>query len=182
MTHEQLALMFEVMLYGGLRISEVLQITPSTLIGGGKIKLSETKGGRVRCDCSKWKFRPIELVYSDKNCKKCHGLGKYRVDQTAWIDNQSVYMELEMLAQGKEPEQKLFPISRTTAWIYADKLGARTHTLRNTFITWMLETGKFDIRDIKQKARHTSLATTDRYIQTNPDLTQQKAKGVFERV
>ena len=182
-THEQLRLLFELLLYGGLRISEVLQITPTNLIGGGKIKLWKTKGGIERCNCSVWKFRPTKLESSDKNCKKCKGLGKYRIPVNVWIDNSEVYHELEELAKTKNIDERLFPIHRSWAWHYADVLlKARTHTFRHTFLTWMLESEKFNIRDIKQKARHTSLATTSRYIEDNKDLTQQKAKGLFERI
>ena len=183
MTHEQVALMFEVLLYGGLRIGEVLQITPSSLIGGKKIRLQYTKGGRRRCECAVWSFRPLKLESADKFCKKCNGLGKYRIPVNVWLDNEEVYQELVLLSKDKKPEERLFPIHRSWAWHYADELlNARTHTFRHTFLTWMVDSKKFDMRDIKQKARHTSLATTDRYIQNNPDLTQSKAKGVFERV
>lgn len=182
-THEQLTLMFELLLYGGLRISEVLQITPSSLIGGNKIKLWKTKGGWKRCDCSVWKFRPTRLVSAKADCEKCFGIGKYRIPVNVWIDNDEVYLELELLAKEKKPDQLLFPIHRSWAWHYANQLlDARTHTFRHTFLTWMLESDKFNIRDIKQKARHTSLATTTRYIESNTDLTQQKAKGLFERI
>ena len=100
-----------------------------------------------------------------------------------WLDNEEVYRELLILSAGKKPDERLFPIHRSWAWHYANQLlNARTHTFRHTFLTWMLESGSFDIRDIKQKARHTSLGTTTRYIEDNDDLTQQKGKGVFERV
>lgn len=183
MTHKQVALMFEVLLYGGLRIGEVLQIMPSSIIGGGKLKLWITKGGWERCKCAVWKFRPTKLISSNKDCSECHGVGKYRIAVIVWIDNTEVYSELVELAKDKESNQRLFPIQRVMAWNYANQiLDARTHTFRHTFLTWMLESEKFNIRDIKQKARHTSLATTTRYIEDNDDLTQQKAKGVFDRV
>jgi len=181
-THKDLTLMFETLLFGSMRISEVLQITPESLLGGCKIRLEETKGGWVRCACSKWKFRPKRLESSDKNCIKCLGEGKYRVSVEAWIDNQEVYNDLIELAKTKKHDQRLFPINRVTAWKYADQLKTRTHAFRHTFLTWMLETGKLDIRDIKQKARHTSLATTDRYIQNNTELTRSKTKDLFERI
>lgn len=183
MLHSQITLMFELLLYGGLRIGEVLQIMPSSIIGGGKLKLWVTKGGWERCKCSQWIFRPTRLISSDKTCVECNGNGKYRIPVIVWIDNQEVYSELELLAKNKAHDKRLFPINRITAWRYANQiLNARTHTFRHTFLTWMLESDKFNIRDIKQKARHTSLATTTRYIENNTDLTQQKAKGVFERV
>ena len=181
-SHNDLRLMFEVLLFGSMRIGEVLQITPESLIGGCKIKLEETKGGWANCGCSKWEYRPKRLVHSDNDCLKCLGVGKYRVPVEAWLDNQEVYNDLIELAKTKKPMQRLFPINRVTAWKYADQLKTRTHAFRHTFLTWMLETGKLDIRDIKQKARHTSLATTDRYIQNNTDLTRQKTQGLFDRI
>ena len=182
MNHKTLTLMFETLLYGSMRIGEVLQIKPESLIGGCKIRLEETKGGWARCGCSKWGFRPKRLLYSDKDCIKCFAEGKYRVPVEAWIDNQGVYDDLIELAKTRTIGQRLFPIDRVTAWKYADQLQTRTHAFRHTFLTWMLETGKLDIRDIKQKARHTSLATTDRYIQNNPDLTRHKTKDLFDRI
>ncbi len=181
-SHKDLTLMFEALLFGSMRIGEVLQITPESLIGGCKIRLEETKGGWSNCKCSKWKYRPKRLEYSDKDCQKCLGVGRYRIPVEAWIDNQEIYNELVELAKTKKPMQRLFSISRVTAWKYADQLKTRTHAFRHTFLTWMLETEKVDIRDIKQKARHTSLATTDRYIQNNPDLTIHKMKGLIDRV
>src|SRR5689334_5724124 len=117
-THNQVRLMFEALLYGGMRISEVLQITPSSLIGGGKVKLMITKGGVERCKCSVWEFRPTTLISSDKDCPKCQGKGKYRIAAFAWIDNPEVYEELQELAKGKKPEERLFPIHRSWAWHY----------------------------------------------------------------
>lgn len=181
-SHKDLTLMFETLLFGSMRIGEVLQITPESLIGSCKIRLQETKGGWTNCKCSKWKYRPKRLEYSDKSCIKCSGEGRYRVAVEAWIDNEEIYNELIELAKTKKPMQRLFPINRVTAWKYADQLKTRTHAFRHTFLTWMLETGKLDIRDIKQKARHTSLATTDRYIQNNPDLTRQKTKDLIDRI
>ena len=183
MTHDQVRLMFETLLYGSMRISEVLQITSSSLVGGNKIKLQRTKGGIKRCKCSKWTFRPLTLVSADKECIKCLGEGKYRIAVDAWLDNSDVYSDLESLAKTKKEGERLFPISRAWAWHYANELmNGRTHTFRHTFLTWMLETEKFNMRDIMQKARHKSLAVTTKYIETNTDATQQKASGLFKRI
>lgn len=182
MTHDQIRLMFEVLLYGGMRISEVLQITPSSLVGGNKIIIQKTKGGIKRCKCSKWTFRPLTLVSSLQSCAKCNGTGKYRVPATLWLIPE-IYNNLLFFASKCQKDQLLFPITRAWAWHYADTLmQARTHTFRHTFLTWMLETEKFNIRDIMQKARHKSLAVTSEYIEKNTDYTQSKENKSIDRV
>jgi integrase len=181
MTHPQVRLMFETLLYGAMRISEVLQITPISLIGG-KIRLETTKGGTKRCECSKWTFRPLTLVSADKECKKCEGLGKYRIPAYAWV-LEEIYKELGVLARTKKSNERLFPISRVRAWQYCDMLlNCRTHTFRHSFLTWMLEAEKFNVRDIMQKARHKSLATTTTYIEKDTDYTIKKENRSMERI
>lgn len=181
LTHEQVRLMFETLLYGALRISEVLQITPLDL-SNGKIRLRITKGGIKRCKCAKWVFRPTRLLSSDPNCDKCHGTGKYRIDSYAWVLPE-VYAELVELAKTKRLSERLFPLSRVRVWQYVDQLlDGRTHTFRHSFLTWMIENEKFNVRDIMQKGRHKSLAVTTAYIEKNPDVTQHKEDITFNRI
>ena len=163
MSHAQVRLMFETLLYGAMRISEVLQITPLCLING-KIRLERTKGG------------------TNKECKKCEGLGKYRIPAYAWVLDE-VFKELCILARTKKENERLFPISRVRAWQYCDMLlDCRTHTFRHSFLTWMLEAEKFNVRDIMQKARHKSLATTTTYIEKDTDYTIKKENLGMERI
>lgn len=179
MTADEVRLMFETQLSGGMRIGEVLQITPESLIGNNRIKLQVTKGGIKRCQCSKWSFKPTKLQSVDRNCLKCKGLGKYRIPVEVWVKS-DVYVRLVELAS-KKTGKRLFPIHRSMAWNYANELlKARTHTFRHTYLTWMLETEKFNVRDIMQKARHKSLAVTTRYIESNTQVTQKKEEDVFE--
>ena len=181
MSHAQVRLMFETLLYGAMRISEVLQITPLCLING-KIRLERTKGGTKRCECSKWEFRPLRLISANKECKKCEGLGKYRIPAYAWVLDE-VFKELCILARTKKENERLFPISRVRAWQYCDMLlDCRTHTFRHSFLTWMLEAEKFNVRDIMQKARHKSLATTTTYIEKDTDYTIKKENLGMERI
>jgi integrase len=181
MTHKQVRLMFETLFYGALRISEVLQLKPDSLMNG-LIRLDVTKGGTKKCDCAIWAYRPTKLEKVDADCKRCKGTGKYRISVKAWVIRE-IYSELEELAKNTEPGKRLFPISRVRAWQYADSiLSCRTHTFRHSFLTWMLETKKFDVRDIMQKARHKSLDTTSKYIQENTEYTASQENLNMERI
>lgn len=173
---DQIQLMFEVLCGMAGRISEVLNLEPGDILTNGMIRLREAKGGWKRCDCSKWKYRPTTLVYSDKSCQRCKGLGKFRVIQDAWMPDH-IFFRLQDLAAKTEAGKKLFPITSRQALRYVNDLaGGRTHTMRHSWLTWMVTSGKFDIRDVMQKARHTSLVVTDRYIQRNNDVTREKEK------
>lgn len=179
MTHKQVKLMFLVLLAMAGRISEVLSLTPEDILSNGKIRLRITKGGWKRCQCSVWKFRPTTLISSDPNCSKCKGLGKYRISEYGWVQ-EGVAEELKELALETKPGKKLFPITRRQALNYANDLaGARTHTFRHTWLTWLLETEKVNIRDMKQKARHKHVQTTIDYIENNTDYTQKKEEDVM---
>jgi integrase len=181
MTHEQIRLMFEVLFYGAMRISEVLQLKPDNLVNG-KIRLDFTKGGVEKCKCSKWLYRPTRLESVDKDCKKCLGKGKYRISVNAYVI-ESVYDDLYSLSLKTKVGNRIFPISRKRAWEYADAIMAcRTHTFRHSFLTWMLEKEKFNVRDIMNKARHKSLGTTTHYIDKNVDLSVKKENLNIERL
>lgn len=179
MTTDQVRVMFMVLLTGAMRISEVLQLTPEDVLDNGKVRLKQTKGGWKYCKCSEWKFRPLRLISVDKTCPDCIGEGKTRVPQDAWIQDY-VFDELKLLANQTKDGERIFPITRRQALNYADELmGVRTHTFRHTWLTWMLESGKMDIRDIKQKARHKNVQTTIDYIENNTDYTRKKEDQVM---
>jgi len=181
LSHDAIRLMFETLFYGGMRISEVLQITPKSLVNG-KIRLEVTKGGVKKCKCAKWYYRPTRLVSVDQSCLKCKGLGKYRIPVDAWCQ-EDVYSDLVKFSKNYGPDSRLFPITRSWAWHWANQLAnARTHSFRHSFLTLMLNTEKFNVRDIMQKARHKSLAVTTEYIESNTDVTQAKENKVIDRI
>ena len=174
MTHGQIKLMFKVLCTGAFRISEVLNLMPEDIMRDGKIRLKHTKGGRKRCKCSKWTFKPLRMVSVDANCTKCNGTGKYMTDQFGWIQ-EDILLELKQLAATKKMGERIFPLGRHQVLNYANELiGARTHTFRHSWLTWMVETKEMNIRDVRDKARHTNIATTDSYIQKNPELARRK--------
>lgn len=178
MSVQQTQLMFKVLLTGAMRINEVLQLTPNDILPNGKLRIRRAKGGWEWCKCSQWKHRPRKLIRSDPDCKKCHGLGRYRIEEYAWVTD-NVLQELQELASTIQKHQRLFPITDRQALNYANLMDARTHTFRHSWLTWMLESEKMNIRDIKAKARHKNLATTDAYIQSNDDYTRKKESGVM---
>lgn len=174
MTHKQVKIMFLVLLSMAGRISEVLKLTPEDILPNGKIRLKETKGGWETCSCSEWEYHPIRLVSSDKNCDKCNGVGKYRIIDYGWMQ-EGILVELRELADQTEHGKRLFPITRRQALNYANDLaGARTHTFRHTWLTWLAESDKLNVIDIQQKARHKNIQTTIDYIEHNTDFTRKK--------
>ena len=172
MTKDQIKLMFRVLLSGAFRISEVLGLKASDILPNGQILLRETKTGWERCKCSKWSFRPTRLIESNPNCKKCLGIGKYRIDQYGWVSPE-IFEELQSLAKNTPPDKRLFPITRRQAFNYAQEIAnARTNTFRHTWLTRLIETKELDLGQIRQKSRHTNLETLTHYIETNKDLAR----------
>lgn len=177
MKAEQVILMFETLLTGAFRISDILELTPEDILSNGKIRLRKSKGGWLNCDCSVWKFRPTKLQSSDKDCKKCQGKGKYRIDQFGWVQD-NILTKLRVLASETRPGKKLFPITSRQALNYANEImGARTHTFRHTWLTWLWNSGKMDLIDLKQKSRHKNIQTTITYIEKNDDVIRQKERN-----
>lgn len=180
MTHDEIRLMFKVLCTGAFRISEVLSLTPEDIMPDGKLRLKHTKGGRKKCRCSKWSYRPLKLLSVDPDCQKCNGTGKYMTEAYGWIQD-DILQELKIHASTKETGKPLFPLGRHQVLNYANQLlGARTHTFRHSWLTWMVETDKLNIRDVKEKARHTNIATTDNYIQKNPDLARKREADIMK--
>jgi len=168
-TLENLTLMFKTTLEGAFRISETLELTSKDILDNGMITIRNSKTGWKNCKCAKWSYRPTKLIKVNKNCQKCKGLGKYRINQYGWVKDETL-SQLRELADNTQEGKKLFPISQRQSLRYIDQvIGSRTHALRHTRLTWLLTTDKFNIQDIKQKARHTNIQTTGRYIENNLD-------------
>lgn len=173
MSIEKIQNMFEVLCSGAMRINEVLGLEPSDILQDGSIRIKKAKGGWKRCDCSIWKFRPTTLVFSNESCSRCNGIGKYRVFQYTFIP-ESILAGLRQFAEQTSAGQKIFPISDRQVLNYVNQLSnGRTHAFRHSWLTWLVESNKVDLARVRDMARHSSLATTDRYIQRNPALTRK---------
>ncbi|SEH04727.1 Tyrosine recombinase XerD [Candidatus Venteria ishoeyi] len=53
------------------------------------------------------------------------------------------------------------------------------HTLRHTFISWLVQAGQ-DIIRVKQVARHANINTTMRYSHLSPDEGHETVKALFQ--
>lgn len=180
MSKERIKLLFETMLSGAFRVSEVLELIPSDILPNGTILLRKTKTGWKRCKCSKWTFKPLRLMYSDSKCTICNGNGKYRINQEGWV-SLNVHEDLTELAKSLSPNEKLFPITRRQVWNYSNEIGnCGTHAFRHTWLTWLIETNQLDLGKIKDKSRHTSLATLSVYIESNKDLARIKEREALQ--
>ena len=181
----RIRLMFKTIYEGAFRVSEVLQLTHNDLdLENKQIILRETKGGKRRCKCSKWKKN--KLVSVDENCKKCKGLGKYRVKEFGWVSPET-FNELYSL---KEIKGKLFPYDRRYVWFWTRDLGKLIgvkmsheekettnlfpHALRHSRPIHLLQTGKFTINEIMGKLRHKSLQPTTTYVTVSNESIQAK--------
>lgn len=170
--------MFKATFEGAFRISETLDLEPEDILDSGMIRIRNSKTGWLKCKCATWTYRPTKLIKVNKICKKCKGLGKYRVNQFGWVKPETM-AQLRDLADNTDKEKKLFPVSQRQALRYIDQtIGSRTHALRHTRLTALLLSDKFNIQDTKQKARHTTIQTTGRYIENNLELTMAKEQKI----
>ena len=171
---EKIRLLFEVLCSGAMRINEVLDLELEDILSDGQIRIKRAKGGWKRCACSSWKFRPTTLVSSNKDCSRCHGEGKYRIFQYTFLP-ETILLRLRTYAGEVQPGAKIFPISARQVFNYVNTIAnGRTHAFRHSWLTWLVESNKVDLARVRDAARHSSLATTDRYIQKNPALTRKQ--------
>lgn len=175
---EKIQVMFDVLCSGAMRVNEVLDLEPDDILNDGRLRIKRAKGGWKRCDCSKWKYRPTVLISSNPDCTKCKGNGKYRVYQYTFLP-EAILATLKQFAELVPKGNKIFPISDRQVLNYVDELvGGRTHAFRHSWLTWLVQSNKVDLARVRDMARHTSLATTDRYVQRNPALTRQEVTDV----
>ena len=167
----------------GLRVSEVLQLRADDFNFERKIlTLNHTKTGFKHCKCSKWKKSKLRSV--DLDCKKCTGLGKFRVPQFTSIPPDLPPLVKSYVFADKDHSKLLFPFTRQLIWSYVKKAcvmaglelgeqqderyisGGWTHLIRKSRAKMMIELGASEVM-VKVKLRHT-FTVTERY--TKPDI------------
>lgn len=109
--------------YGSaLRINEVLTLTPDDIdVDNSIITLNHTKTGFKKGKCSTWDYKDAhartktKLVHVDSNCKKCIGIGKFRVPQFTTINPKDI-AKIRQYLEDKPKYKPLFQITSKTAW------------------------------------------------------------------
>lgn len=173
--------------YGcGLRISEVLTLTPQDIdLENMILTLNHAKTGFKKCKCAKYEKK--RLVSCNPSCFKCKGKGKIRKPQFTTILPSQAQILRDYLPTKKKTRQ-IFTFGRTTIWGLYKQAGIKanlrvreqqdekiidgvwTHLLRKCRAKLMR---KLDAKEelIALKLRH-SFNTTQRY--TKPDLQYLK--------
>lgn len=168
--------------YCALRISEVLTLRRDDFDLKNRIlTLQHTKTGFKKCKCSKWEKKKVISV--DESCKKCKGLGKYRIKQYTTIPRPLIVLisnHLKSLKQNK----RLFNFNRTTAWKEYKKAGNTmnldireqqserniegiwTHLLRSSYVKFMRENGA-SVEICAAKLRHKEKNAIDHYLRVD---------------
>jgi site-specific recombinase XerD len=150
------SLPFRVMLFAGLRVSEVVNLTAADVV---------TRSGRVMLRVNQ---------------------GKGRKDRYAPVVDQDTAAELVRLARKKRREGrnvKLFGVARSTLVAYAAEIKRETgvdfstHRMRHTFATRLLAAGeRLDV--IQKILGHRDISTTTRYTTTLPEAWERLAAKV----
>lgn len=129
------SLIYELGTRAGLRVSEILKITPNDLLlsgGAACILLDAPKSGYDR----EMAVVPVDL---------CQRLFEY-VDR-----------------HGIRPDQRIFTMTRQTVWRVFSTKGIAPHDLRRYAAFRAMEMGK-NLKTIQGLLRHSTAATTERYI------------------
>lgn len=143
----------------GLRIGDVLKLTPNSFIrtsDGWKLAVVEEKTGKVR---------------------------DFRVENEFML-----FMENYWLRNGIGTKDLIFPISVRTAQDYLKKVvdyldlpgEIGTHSFRKMYATKAYEKNGRDIRLVQQMMLHGSAETTERYIGIKPERLEAAQKSVLD--
>jgi integrase len=130
----QHALIFGLGTRAGLRISEILALTPDDIVQNGHcfVRLVSQKNG-TQGDLAPI---PADLCLSLREYAFKHEIG---------------------------PSERIFPLSRQSAWEVFHVRGLKTHDMRRYAAFRALEKGK-DLNWVKGMLRHSNVAVTTRYI------------------
>lgn len=143
----------------GLRIGDVLKLTPNSFIrtsDGWKLAVVEEKTGKVR---------------------------DFRIENEFML-----FMENYWLRNGIGTKDLIFPISVRTAQDYLKKVveyldlpgNIGTHSFRKMYATKAYEKNGRDIRLVQQMMLHSSAETTERYIGIKPERLEAAQKSVLD--
>lgn len=190
---ERLKLLFKVVYEAALRISEALSLTPSCLNHKHqRLVLAHTKGGYIRCTkCHNKKTKDGDkVIFARDGCTKCGGRGKLARFAEACVSPE-LFKTLVDIAKDMKPDERIFPITRQTAWKTIKKMAeiakievpharqdqmrtnAFCHLLRHSRAVHLLDQGLL-INEVQTKLRHRNIATTSVYTKVNIGGVQKK--------
>jgi integrase len=181
-------LAFEFMEDTGLRITETLHVEKKDIDYDTRILTVTHPKSERQCKCSTWKYKDLMsrqrvLDKVDKNCKICHGKGRWKKPQRTTITPRIVD-KLEKYTDELKPDEQLFTASRVSFWKWSKKAGVRAgihifHQKEEQMIKGMYlhlfrafcskrtlkDAHSDDFKDqiVAAKLRHTFATVTDRY-------------------
>lgn len=127
MEGKDVRLAFEFMEDTGLRITELLHVCKEDLDFQTRILTVTHPKTEQTCKCSVWKYKDLYtrkrvLDKSDKNCKRCHGTGKWKKPQRTTFTPRIHDRMFEYVKQFPEGEP-IFPTTRQSFWVWGKKAG-----------------------------------------------------------
>lgn len=120
-------LAFEFMEDVGSRITETLHIRKNDLdFGTGIVTITHPKTEK-QCKCSIWRYKDIYtrkriLEKSDKDCKVCHGKGKWKKPQRTTFTPR-LSQRLFDYSNTIKDNDLLWPTTRQSFWVWGKKAG-----------------------------------------------------------
>lgn len=195
MTNEMVRLMLELTYETACRISEIVGLLAKDVdVKRRRIVLTSTKGGRQRCSKCKGK-----KIFKEMECGKCMGVGKIMKAVDAWC-TAPTFDRLTKVTLEYKPEQRVFPISRQSAWNIMQKLGQLAgveayhnrggdkpsvglycHILRHSYAVHAVQAG-MEISILACKLRHASTNTTSIYLKCSPQDVIRKEEELAEKL
>ena len=181
-------LAFQFMEDTGCRVNEMIHIKKQDINFRTRIlTITEPKVSAL-CDCAFWRYKDLYsrirvIDHTDKDCNKCHGLGRWKAPQKTTITPRLVNT-IRDYAEKMQDDELLFPVHRTTLWKWGKKAGEasrinifqvkKTREIDGIFLhLFRALCSKRMIRDAKNddykdqlvacKLRHSFGSVTDRY-------------------
>lgn len=124
---KDVVLAFEFMEDTGLRITELLHVKKKDLDFQTRILTVTHPKTERQCKCSTWKYKDLYsrkkvLDKSDKNCKLCHGNGKWKKPQRTTFTPR-IHDRMFEYCKSMPDNEYLFPTSRQSMWVWGKKAG-----------------------------------------------------------
>jgi integrase len=121
---------FEFMEDTGLRITEMLHVKKGDINFKTRIITVTHPKSEKTCKCSTWKYKDLRtrrrvLEKSDKNCKLCHGKGKWKKPQRTTFTPRFTYRLFEYCQALPRDDDLLFPTTRQSFWVWGKRAGIK---------------------------------------------------------